>query len=252
MLKEIDFSGFNGREEELESILRHKMEKRTPMHYRTNDLLHSRRIYYLLNDTLPSIVQTYSEEEFSQKKALTLALVHDDAEIITDDILLYYKDRMTTEQLAEHEVKEKQAIEELSKRWPEKINGFSYKELLFNALQKNCLEAQVVSYFDKLDGFCESLHEMYAGNLRFKGPAIAYVYKLRQFPQKFPLLKRILPDTHPLLRFIEDLNIEEILKQSAFHNPETIGKTTGISHYDKWKELTVKHFGLSPLIDVKE
>src|SRR3989344_845874 len=251
MFKEIDFAGFDGREEKLQKIIRYNMERRTPMHYRTNDLIHSKRVHFLVNDILPTIAPIYNNG-LNPSKALTLALVHDDAEILTGDVQLYYKDRMSLEQLTELELKEEQAIEQLSKIWPEKINNFSYKELLSHALHKNCLEAQVVSYCDKIDGFCEAVHEIYAGNQKFTGSAVAYLKKLNQFPEKFPLLKKILPLNHPLLFPLKELNLQNMLEGTQFHTLETIKNQTEIPHYNRWKELTIKYFGVSLLLEVKE
>ena len=112
MFKEIDFAGFDGREEKLQKIIRYNMERRTPMHYRTNDLIHSKRVHLLVNDILPTIAPIYNNG-LNPSKALTLALVHDDAEILTGDVQLYYKDRMSLEQLTELKLKEKQAIEDM-------------------------------------------------------------------------------------------------------------------------------------------
>ena len=251
MFKEIDFAGFDGREEKLQKIIRYNMERRTPMHYRTNDLIHSKRVHLLVNDILPTIAPIYNNG-LNPSKALTLALVHDDAEILTGDVQLYYKDRMSLEQLTELKLKEKQAIEQLSKNWPEKIDNFSYKELLCHALYKNCLEAQVVSYCDKIDGFCEAVHEIYAGNQKFTGSAVAYVKKLNQFPEKFPLLNKIIPSNHPFLVLPKELNLENMPKETRFHTLETIKNLSGISHYDRWKELTIKYFGAALLLEVKE
>jgi len=87
-----DFDGFYGREEKLKGILRYNMERRTPMFYRTNLLLHCQRVNLLVEDILEIVSE--SCENFNSDKALTLALVHDDAEIVTGDVQLYYKEKM--------------------------------------------------------------------------------------------------------------------------------------------------------------
>lgn len=253
MFDEIDFSGFAGRDEKLEKIIRYNMDRRTPMFYRTNLLIHSQRVALILADISEEVSKAY-KEEFNYKKALTLALVHDDAEIVTGDIQLYHKDRMSDEELKKIHKNELKGINSLSSIWPSEINGFQYKSLLMNALNKNCLEAQIVSYCDKVDAFCECLHEVYAGNSKFTGPAKDYIDKIRGFPVKFPSLKKLLFGKleHSLLTFPKDLDIEKILKEGKFHTIESIGKISGISHYDRWKELTIKNFGEDVLINVKE
>lgn len=253
MFDEIDFSGFAGRDEKLEKIIRYNMERRTPMFYRTNLLLHSRRVAVLLGDIMDDVTTVYGAE-FNSDKALTLALVHDDAEIVTGDVQVYYKDRMSGKELDNVHENELKGIHILCSIWPSEVNGFSYKGLLLNALNKNCLEAQVVSYCDKVDAFCECLHELYACNKKFQGPAKDYIDKIRGFPVKFPSLKKLLFGKleHSLLTFPKDLDIEKILKEGKFHTIESIGKISGISHYDRWKELTIKNFGEDVLINVKE
>ncbi len=200
---------------------------------------------------MPIAVENYNSE-LNPEKALTLALVHDDAEIITDDVSRYDKDRMTQEQLLYHEQREEDAIKYLSTIWPKNINGFSYKGLLYHALRKDCLEAQLVSYCDKIDGFCEALHEFYTGNKKFKGTSLDYIKKLREFPEKFQQLARILPSNHSLLSFPPDINVREIIKNKHFHFPNSVKKSTEVPHYNRWKELTIEFLGLSHLVDIIE
>ncbi|MBW2991254.1 HD domain-containing protein, partial [Candidatus Woesearchaeota archaeon] len=185
-----DFSGFNGREEELQKITRYGMDRYTPMFYRTNVLLHSERVYFLLKNILPLIGSVY-KSQLNSGKALTLALVHDDAEIISGDILLYHVERFSEEELARIREKEINAIEEISKKWPKTINSFNYKKLLYNALNIDTLEAQVVSFFDKTDAYCECLHEVHAGNDLFVNAVLAYVKRINDYPNKFPALREM-------------------------------------------------------------
>lgn len=248
---DIKFEGFFGRDEELEKIIRYNMEKRSPMYYRTNLLLHSRRTTLLIDDIKDITIGTYNGD-FNPNKALTLALVHDDAEIITGDVQLYYKDRMSEEELLNVEKREEAAIERLGNTFPRLINGFSYKELLYHALKKNCLEAQVVSYCDKIDAFCESLHEVFAGNMKFVGPVRDYIRRLNKFPDKFPLIGKIFPNTHPLLQNIAEIDVIKIAENGEFHTSEKIKQNSGIPHYDRWKEITREYFGEDVLLDVKE
>lgn len=243
---------FNGREEQLRRIVRWNMERRTPMFYRTNDLLHSQRVHFLVEDLVSVLREVYGNK-FDVKKALYLALVHDDAEIVTGDVQVYYKDRMNSGELSRLDDVEKEAIEQLIKRWPNTIANFSYRELLYHALNKDCLEAQIISYCDKVDGYCESLHEIFAGNPKFVGASQSYVEKINNFPQKFPELAILLPSLkHPLLIAPGFLNAKEILKNAKFHTMQSVQIPTGLPHYDRWKELTIKHFDFSPLVDLKE
>ena len=247
----ISSEGFNGREEKLREIIRFNMKRFTPMFYRTNLFFHAQRVYLLVEDMLPSVLPVY-DGELDPEKALTLTLVHDDAEIITGDVQLYHKDRMTPEELAKIDEQEAEAIEELARSWPQEINGFSYKGLLYHALKKDCLEAQVVSYADKVDAFCECLHELHAGNKLFIGPAINYIKIIKAFPDKFPSLAKMLPTKHPLLVLPDELDIGEIVENGGIHSQESIGRKTGLPYYDRWKELTIRYIGVEPLITIKE
>lgn len=242
---------FEGREEKLKSILRYNMAIRTPMFYRTNDLIHSQRVFLLLKD-ISDVVKTKLGDNFNLAKALHLALVHDDAEIITGDIQLYYKERMTQDQLLKVHADEENAIAQLSKMWPTKFGDFSYADLLLHALKKDCVEAQIVSYCDKIDAFCESLHELLAGNPRFVGSAESYVFRIRDFPNKFPVLGKIFPSDHPLLSWPAEIDSENLLRNGNFHDINSLKIKTGISHYDRWKEITLEHLGSSSLVEIKE
>jgi 5'-deoxynucleotidase YfbR-like HD superfamily hydrolase len=198
------------------------------------------------------LTETY-KDRIDLKKTLYLALVHDDAEIVTGDIQAYYKDRMSLEELSEMDNNEKEAIEKLVGMWPKNIGGFSYRNLLYHALNKDCIEAQIVSYCDKVDAYCEALHEVFAGNPKFAGASQDYVKKMNKFPEKFPRLAVLLPSSkHPLLVAPDFSNTEEILKNAKFNTIESIKIATGLPHYDRRTELTINHFGFSPLVDLKE
>ncbi len=243
------FDGFTDREEKLKKITRFNIYPH--MFYRTNLFLHSQRVYTLIKDFLQAISQSYGDE-LNTEKTLALALVHDDAEIITGDIQLYHKDRMTKEELEKLDKEEAEAIEQITKKWPLKVNGFSYKELLYHALYKDCLEAQIVSYTDKVDAYCECLHEVHAGNKLFINPANDYNKRIRKFAEKFPLLNKIFPGNHALLNKLGNLDTNKILEKADLHNSVSVKQSTGISHYDRWKKLTIKYLGIEALTEIQE
>ena len=99
------------------------------MFYRTNLLLHCQRVSLLVEDILEIVSE--SCENFNSDKALTLALVHDDAEIVTGDVQLYYKEKMSEIELAELEKQEMMAIEHLSSIWPKNFSVISKAENSF-------------------------------------------------------------------------------------------------------------------------
>ena len=244
------FEGFYGREEGLVKILRFNADMRTPMFYRTNDLLHAQRVRVLVQDMLPSILDVLGSS-FDDEKALLIAEVHDDPELITGDVLLYSKERMTEEQLEEVKREEKSAISELASRWPKYVGRFDYSELLHHSSNKDCLEAQVVSWADKLDGYCESLHEVCAGNPRFLGPAESYVTRIAELLKKYPDLN-VMVDKHTLFRLPQKINLRELVQPGKYHTEESVMTPTGLPHYDLWRELTIEYFGIENLVSLRE
>ena len=81
---------FSDREKKLSSIIRFDMKRFDPMFYRTNLLIHSKRVYSLVKEIIPHLKSVYGDE-LDSEKALSLALVHDDAELVTGDVQLYDK-----------------------------------------------------------------------------------------------------------------------------------------------------------------
>jgi len=248
------FYDFKDRDDKLKAIIRYNMPKFTPMFYRTNLLTHSARVNLLVRSALPSIKSNWGMS-FNSEKACTLAFAHDDAEIISGDVLRYQKDRMTKQELEANDRKEASAIEEICKGWPEKVNGFVYKDLLYHAMRKDCLEAQAVSYLDKVDAYCESLHEVLAGNWRFAGCFVAYIRHLNEYPVKFPALKAIAQSDNPLLSTPPNKTKEEMLaiaKKSGLHTRESVQNPTGFSHYNLWRDITIKFMGVDELVCTRE
>lgn len=245
---QISFDSFNGRTEALQSIKRFAMYK--TMYYRTDLLMHSQRVSWIVTSLLSFATNVFSD--FDGEKARTLALVHDDAEIITGDIQLYYKLRMAPHELQQYEENEHKAIEVLSKRYPKTINNYNYQSLLLHALHKDCIEAQIVSFADKIDAFGESLHEIHAGNKAFEHPIEVYTDLLTKFMLKFPILKPLFALEHPLFKKPLQLNILEIIHQGQRHTFESLQENSSIPHYEYWKQITMKNNATDWLIDKKE
>ena len=65
-------------------------------------------------------------------------------------------------------------IYKLKKKYPKKIEGYYYLDLLLHAIKKDCREAQLHSFADKHDGYNEAIHEVLAGNIIFLEPIINY------------------------------------------------------------------------------
>jgi len=234
MYRTIRFEGFNDREHLLRKITRYSMY--SPMFYRSNVFVHSQRVHWIIEELLP-----YANfPGFDAEKARTLALVHDDAEIITGDIQRGHKNVMTKEQLSQVYENERRAIPLMSQRWPATVNGYSYPVLLAHALDKDCLEAKFVNFADKVDGFGESMHELFAGNRLFAVPALDYTGFLQTFAQNFPELARMFSYEHPFLQAPVNPNVEEILKNGKLHTPEGVQRSTGCAQYDFWRKINLE------------
>ncbi|KKQ87896.1 MAG: hypothetical protein UT09_C0008G0001, partial [Parcubacteria group bacterium GW2011_GWF2_38_8] len=183
--------GFDGREEELGRIKRYIHEKTPVMYYRTTDIIHSRRVLWHLEEALSDIVLIY-EKKFDVDFARTLALVHDDVEIITGDVQLRDKEKMTKKELESLAKREREAIPKIVEMYSAIANGYDYEVLLYAAKDKTRLEAQFVSFFDKFDGAGEAWHELWAGNNYFLTPAggsdgdKGYIRRLGEFVVKYP------------------------------------------------------------------
>ena len=74
----IDFRWFKDRKLKLEKILRYNIYN--PMFYQSSVYFHSIKLYYLLKEALPVVKRSFIK--FNEEKALVMALVHDDPEII--------------------------------------------------------------------------------------------------------------------------------------------------------------------------
>ena len=245
----LDFSGFEGRYEDLIAIRRYN--EVPVMFYRTDNVIHSLRVALMIADA-----KDYLPPSVDPDLVITLALVHDDPEIITGDDSLRKKREMTPEEKREHDLEESEAIEILVSRYPTRINGYIYRDILQTAKTKDTLETQIGSYFDKLDALCESLHENLAGNpfinpVERQTPTKSYLHPIiPELLEAYPALADFIPsDRHPLLAPIPDLEIDAIIANGKPHTAESIKVPTGIPQYDRWRELTATHLGIDYLIE---
>ena len=155
---------WKNREDDLKKVKRyHTM---LVMFYRTDLLIHTRRVKFMLESFLPVVMELYPD--FDAEKARRIAIYHDDYELQPiGDIPLQLKLKMNGHQMSELEEREIAAAEAMAHDYPKKVGGYKYLQLLLHAVRKDCREAQLVSLADKYDGYCEALHEVLAGNLVF-------------------------------------------------------------------------------------
>lgn len=246
--KPISFEGFVERDVLLANIKRYSMYK--TMFFRTNVDWHTRRAQWIAEELYPSLKMSYS---FDIEKLRALCRVHDDAEIITGDIQLGRKMYiMEKEKLEQLDKEEERAETILASRWPKMLHGYGYCNLLIEARKKETTEAQIMKVIDRFDAFGESLHEIYSGNLCFLthselpdcvNPVQTYTMILRETKQRYPLVKDILNDKHPLLSPPIEINPEQIARQGQLPTLESIKRETGNAHYDSWKKITIEYGG---------
>ncbi len=244
------------REEKLKSIHRYSMFE--VMYYRSNVWAHTQRVLLLVEELIPLAQKFLS---FDSEKARAIALLHDDAEIVTGDFQAGIKSRMSEKELAVLQEQEEQAVAILSAKYPKKVGTYLYEELLFHAARKDCIEAKIVSYADKLDGYCESLHEVMAGNLTFITSVMFYTDIMSLFPIKEPILIDFFNSKDSSLtnwreRFSPMRVTAEIFKPfNKPHSRESILVDSNFPFYNLWRKMVIERrgeVGMSWLIDQKE
>jgi 5'-deoxynucleotidase YfbR-like HD superfamily hydrolase len=255
-------AGFSGREEGLRAVKRYMMY--VPMHYRTEVWGHAKRLAWLVEEVGLSVKKIMPS--FDLAKAMLIALVHDDAEMIIGDIQAGNKAKMSAAELAQLEKNERDAIEKLSQRFPEKVGSYIYKDLLYAGLDLNCPEARLVKFFDKFDAFGEALHEIYSGNSRFVTnatteygliplPTDYYIGWLNGFPAKYPEFNRLWLGEYPFLINITPADFKAVAAQGAPHTEESLKQPTGYAPYDFWRRVLLARADqetLDNLVLVKE
>ena len=249
---------FPGRKAKLQKILRyHAFDT---MFYRTNDWIHSLRVSWLVEDMLPLAKRHF--KRFDAERAMALALVHDDAEILTGDVQAGHKAVMSKRQLEKVHENERRAIAKMKIRYPIKVHGkYSYAALLLEAFEKKTVESQFVSFADKMDAHCESLHEIYAGNFGHLRSVHFYALLFSTADKKFPKLKPMLDDKRSVFTDAKGFLFEHFVKArkyKSFGKPftkKTVILPSQFPFYDRWRKITLIQGGkegLHALINQKE
>jgi 5'-deoxynucleotidase YfbR-like HD superfamily hydrolase len=215
------------------------------MYYRPNLWQHSHRVLWLI-EALAPIAQTYLQIDI--EKARIMGFVHDDAEMVTGDIQAGHKARMSAEELAKLDQNEERAAAELAARYPKEVHGYNYESLLVEMVRKESIESMLVSYADKLDAYCESMHELHAGNMSLLRSTMFYVKAMTLFPTKFPPLREFLADTSsPLIdtadRLNPDISKAELYADLAPYTEESIRRQTDFPFYNEWRRMNIARGG---------
>jgi 5'-deoxynucleotidase YfbR-like HD superfamily hydrolase len=239
-----ELSTFPGREEGLRKVDRWHINR--PMFYRPNLFSHSKKVAWLVSEILP-FAERILGNTFDSKRALAIALVHDDAELVTGDYQAGDKANMTKEQLAALDREEREAIETLATRFPKTIGGYNYRELLLDILDMTTPEARVAKYLDRFDGFGEGLHEVYAGNTRFTVPTKTEYGMAPQFytlnvslrekmMEKYPELEKT-KNKHLFFEFPRDIDCGEVVKGRIPYTQTSLTEPVEFPQYDEWKKV---------------
>ncbi|XKT74155.1 MAG: YfbR-like 5'-deoxynucleotidase [Patescibacteria group bacterium UBA2163] len=239
-----ELDAFQGRKAALEQIGRFHIY--SPMFYRPTVYFHSLKVACLITKAAP-LIEQFFDKSFDTTKAITMALVHDDAEIITGDVQAGHKAKMGRAVLQQVDLDEVDAINELASQFPQEIHNYNYRSLLMEVMHKNTLESQVVKFFDRFDALCESLHELYAGNSAFTINVsdavlgkidIPHDYYIKHFNKRhthYPLLQVLVSETAPFLEKYMLPPATELVRGGKLHTAETLYKNTGNEVYDWWK-----------------
>ena len=254
----IDMSAFpSEREAGLRGIKRYSMFE--VMYYRPTVWEHVHRVQWIIEALAPHAQKFFPADI---EKARVMALVHDDAELITGDIPAGHKARMNESQLKKIDDDEFSAIEKLSADYPKSVHGYVYKDLLKETVHYTSNEAKFVSLADKLDAHCESYHEVLAGNLTLLLSMAFYINSLQRMGEKFPLLKEFVRSgAHPLLREMGPLPEGGTIGPKDFaafnrpHTRESLPMPSRFPFYDAWRGMVVERGGeegVRWLTEVKE
>lgn len=242
-----ELSAFPSREEDLRKI--NRWGGWSPMFYRQNDFGHSKRVGFLMARVATVVSKTLGPD-FDVRKSIAISLVHDDAEIIIGDYPAGDKAKMSPEQLRAIDSSERAAIVKLSERYPEMLGGFSYRELQQDVQDLRTPEAVVAKYLDVMDGYCEGIHELYAGNIKFTEHVVnefgliplfdnLNFERRRDMMQRHPELAK-LKDTHIFFELVRPLSWEETIRGRRPHTLESIRVPVGYAQYDEWKDVIIQ------------
>jgi len=238
-----ELSTFQAREEQLRRIYRWR--NRRPMFYRPHLFSHSKKVAWLVGTVLPSVRTIL--KNFDEKRAFALALVHDDAEILTGDYQAGDKANMSREQLSVLDKEEREAVQVLAAKFPKIVGGYDYKELLFDILDLTTPEAWVAKYLDRFDAFGEGLHEIYAGNIGFTQTLHTEFGETPRFTDLNVSLREKMMEKYPGLQSLKNSHVffepsvfldwNTIVPTRSPYTQESLEEPVGYLQYDEWKKV---------------
>lgn len=238
---------FPGREESVTTITRYSLYP--VMFYRTNLWTHSQHVFWLVHAMMPLIQKHFTHVD--EKRLLAMALIHDDAEIITGDFQSVLLVQMTPEQIKAHDREDIAAAHAIADQFPETFGDYNYRELLVEAVELFTMESRILKYCDKFDGLAEAFHEVFAGNTCFTTnqtneqgviptPLQGYHRYFMEFPRDNEDLRCWLRENEPIFRLY---NLDETRAQvetGTPHTRESLNEPTGHLQYDWWRSVMME------------
>lgn len=172
---------------------------------------------------------------------LKLARLHDWIEGFTKtkDKATHLKNRETPVEKIEREIDERAAIMRICESVQLSSNNY-LRFMLHDANIKSTLEAKLLSYIDKVDGFLSCFHEVTAGNQSFKNPFMRYISEIQKFIDgKFselkPLFESNSPFCNPERLLAQEYRVDELIKLGSAHKVSDLNKSFGLVEYKMWK-----------------
>lgn len=240
----IDLSAFpKEREEKLRAIMRYSLFE--VMYYRSSVWHHAKRVAWIIDEIAPFITKYGGDIE----KARVMALVHDDAEMVTGDYQAGHKAQMTREQLQKLDEEEELAVEKLAASYPKMVHDYEYAVLLRHMVRKDCIEAVFVSYADKFDAQNETLHEILAGNLTLLWSLMFYGQWFANYVRKFPMLAEFSKEKSPFILGSDNrfqphhVGFQNYAYAGKPHTEDSLTHPTDFAFYNAWREMVLRRGG---------
>ncbi len=155
------------RVQDLVNVLRFDQAERVI--HRNNLHIHMLRVGYL-SGAIARHLRTNYDVHVDPEKTTRLAQYHDDPEVITGDIPTPIKYSMKPQERQALKKAEEEAVHELAQRYF-RINPWRKRQYLNDQrdmTDKSSMEARIVNIADKMEGLCETIHEIRCGNDTFE------------------------------------------------------------------------------------
>ncbi len=238
--------------QDLENVLRFDQAERVI--HRNNLHTHMLRVGYLSADIAIHLRTNY-DIHVDAGKTQRLAQYHDDPEVITGDIPTPIKYSMKPNERLALRKAEKEAVQELATRYFS-INPWKKRQYLKDQqdmTDKTSHEARIVNIADKMEGLCETIHEIRCGNDTFEQILNNYRAFFSTFIENESLFELVNADatyriTLQSIPTVEEANtFTKIAFKDFGVNPQVFWDTVFDknlpSFYKQWLAISVKQLG---------